>query len=159
MNLIHFHPESIDICEKTTAWSTSDLLPKHPTSEISLKTSDLMLKHQTWQHCLAQWFLTFLRTRTPWAFIKFSRTLVWRQVVTVTNVVHMVSQILQQLYKALFLPHKNVTLQHASNNCFSIGTNACFSKVPPLSNQALLILRYWNHSPTAHSRTNYCNVH
>jgi len=25
-------------------------------------------------HCLSQWFLTFLPTRTPWAFVKFSRT-------------------------------------------------------------------------------------
>jgi len=25
-------------------------MPKHQTSEISLKTSDLMLKHQKWQH-------------------------------------------------------------------------------------------------------------
>jgi len=25
-------------------------LPKHQISEISLKTSDLMLKHQKWQH-------------------------------------------------------------------------------------------------------------
>jgi len=35
--------------EKTTAQSTSDLMPKFQTSEISLKTSDLMLKHQKWQ--------------------------------------------------------------------------------------------------------------
>jgi len=35
-----------------TAQSTSDLLPKHQTSKISLKISDLMLKHQKWQHCL-----------------------------------------------------------------------------------------------------------
>jgi len=34
----------------TTAHSTSDLSPKHHTSEISLITSDLMLKHQKWQH-------------------------------------------------------------------------------------------------------------
>jgi len=34
-----------------TAYSTSDLSPKHQTSEISLKTSDLMLKHKKWQHC------------------------------------------------------------------------------------------------------------
>ena len=34
----------------TTARPTSDLSPKHQTSEISLKTSDLMLKHQKWQH-------------------------------------------------------------------------------------------------------------
>ena len=36
---------------KAIARSTSDLSPKHQTSEISLKTSDLMLKYQTWQHC------------------------------------------------------------------------------------------------------------
>jgi len=35
----------------TTTHSTSDLSPKHQTSDISLKTSDLMLKHQKWQHC------------------------------------------------------------------------------------------------------------
>jgi len=34
----------------TTAHSTSGLSPKHQTSEISLETSDLMLKHQKWQH-------------------------------------------------------------------------------------------------------------
>jgi len=28
-----------------------DLSPKHQTSGISLKTSDLMLKHQKWQDC------------------------------------------------------------------------------------------------------------
>jgi len=33
---------------KSTAHSTSDLSPKHQTSEISLKISDLMLKHQKW---------------------------------------------------------------------------------------------------------------
>jgi len=36
--------------KKVIAQSTSDLLPKHQTSEISLKKSDLMLKHQKWQH-------------------------------------------------------------------------------------------------------------
>jgi len=35
---------------KTTAQSTSDLSQKNQTSEIYLKTSDLMLKHQKWQH-------------------------------------------------------------------------------------------------------------
>jgi len=35
---------------KTTAQSTSDSSQKHQTSEIYLKTSDLMLKHQKWQH-------------------------------------------------------------------------------------------------------------
>jgi len=35
-----------------TAHLTSDLSPKRQPSEISLKTSDLMLKHQKWQHCL-----------------------------------------------------------------------------------------------------------
>jgi len=35
---------------KTTLQPTSDLSPKHQTSEISLKTSDMMLKHQKWQH-------------------------------------------------------------------------------------------------------------
>jgi len=34
---------------KAVAQSTSDLSPKHQTSEISLKTSDMMLKHQKWQ--------------------------------------------------------------------------------------------------------------
>jgi len=38
---------------KTTAQSTSDFSPKHQTPEISFKTSDLMLKHQKWQHCLS----------------------------------------------------------------------------------------------------------
>jgi len=38
--------------KKTTAQSASDFLQKHQTSEISLKTSDLMLNHQKWQH----WF-------------------------------------------------------------------------------------------------------
>jgi len=38
---------------KTTAQSTSDFSPKYQTSEISLKTSDLMLKHQNWRHCLS----------------------------------------------------------------------------------------------------------
>jgi len=46
MNLTHLHPKSLEIWEKTTAQSTLDLLPKHQTPEISLKTSDLMLKHQ-----------------------------------------------------------------------------------------------------------------
>jgi len=32
----------------TTAQSTSDFSPKHQTSEISLKTSDMMLQHQIW---------------------------------------------------------------------------------------------------------------
>jgi len=35
---------------KTTAQSTSDLSPKHQTSEMFLKTSDLIIKHQKWQH-------------------------------------------------------------------------------------------------------------
>jgi len=35
---------------KVTAQSTTDLWPKHQTSEISIKTSHLMLKHQKWQH-------------------------------------------------------------------------------------------------------------
>jgi len=34
----------------TTVRSISDLSPEHQTSEISLKTSDLMLKQQKWQH-------------------------------------------------------------------------------------------------------------
>jgi len=51
MNLTYFHPK-MKICEKTTAQSTSVLLPKYQTSEISLKASDLMLKHQKWQHWL-----------------------------------------------------------------------------------------------------------
>ena len=36
---------------KTTAQSTSNFSSKHQTSEISLKTTDLMLKQQKWQHC------------------------------------------------------------------------------------------------------------
>ena len=32
------------------AQSTSDLSLKHQTSEISLKTPDMILKHQKWQH-------------------------------------------------------------------------------------------------------------
>jgi len=35
---------------KAAVQSTSDLWPKHETSEISIKTSDLMLKRQKWQH-------------------------------------------------------------------------------------------------------------
>jgi len=54
VNLTHLHPESLEIWEKTTAQSTSDLLPKYQTSEISLKTSNLMLKHQKCQHCSTQ---------------------------------------------------------------------------------------------------------
>jgi len=30
--------------------ATSDFLQKHQTSEVYLKTTDLMLKHQKWQH-------------------------------------------------------------------------------------------------------------
>jgi len=51
MNVTDFHPKKYrKFWEKATGQSTSDLLPKHQTSEISLKTSDLMLKHQQWQH-------------------------------------------------------------------------------------------------------------
>jgi len=37
--------------ESNSAQSTSYLLTKYQTSEISLKTANLMLKHQKWQHC------------------------------------------------------------------------------------------------------------
>jgi len=51
MNLTFFHPKKHGkFGKKTTAQSTSDLLPKRQTSEISLKRPDLMLKHQKWQH-------------------------------------------------------------------------------------------------------------
>jgi len=50
MNLTYFQPRKRRMWKTTTAHSTSDLSPKHQTSEISLKTSDLMLKHQTRQH-------------------------------------------------------------------------------------------------------------
>jgi len=39
---------------KTTAQSTSDFSPQYQTSQISHKTSDLMLKYQNWQHCSCQ---------------------------------------------------------------------------------------------------------
>jgi len=49
-----FSPERTGNVEKkwVTTHSTSGLSPKHQTSEITLKTSDLMLmlKHQKWQH-------------------------------------------------------------------------------------------------------------
>jgi len=43
----YLHPENIwNWGKKTTAQSTSDLLPKHQTSEFSLKTSEVVtLKH------------------------------------------------------------------------------------------------------------------
>jgi len=50
-NLTYFQPSKRGNLENRTAQSTSDLSPKHQTAEISLKTSDLMLKHQKWQHC------------------------------------------------------------------------------------------------------------
>jgi len=55
MNVTTIHPKKYrKFGKKTTAQTTSDLLPKHLTSEIFLKTSDLMLKHQKWQHWLQQ---------------------------------------------------------------------------------------------------------
>jgi len=43
MNVTDFHPKKFrKFGKKATAQSASDLLPKHQTSEISLKTSDLM---------------------------------------------------------------------------------------------------------------------
>jgi len=52
MNLTSFPPKKEKRCKtRTTVQSTSDLSPKPQTSEISLKTSDLMLKHQKWQNC------------------------------------------------------------------------------------------------------------
>jgi len=38
------------LCTKITTRATYDLSLKHQTSEISVKTSDLMLKYQKWQH-------------------------------------------------------------------------------------------------------------
>ena len=53
MNLPSFHLKRQEMWKtRVTAQSTSDLTPKHQTSKISLKTSDLMLKHQKWQHWL-----------------------------------------------------------------------------------------------------------
>jgi len=51
MNLTCFQPRREEMLKTTATHSTSDLPPKHQTSDISLKTSDLMLKHQKWQHC------------------------------------------------------------------------------------------------------------
>jgi len=44
---------------KTTSPSTSDLLPKHQTSEIYLKTSDLMLKQNRRQKVFNRGVLRF----------------------------------------------------------------------------------------------------
>jgi len=42
MNLTIFTLKGYKIGEKTSAQSTSDLLPNHQTSEISLKTSEVV---------------------------------------------------------------------------------------------------------------------
>jgi len=53
MNLTSFHLKGNEVWKtKVAAQLTSDLSPKRQTSEISHKTSDLMLKHQRWQHCM-----------------------------------------------------------------------------------------------------------
>jgi len=53
INITCFHVKGQEMWKtKVTVHSTSDLSPKHQASEVSLKTSDLMLKHQKWQHCL-----------------------------------------------------------------------------------------------------------
>ena len=55
MKLTHFHPKSTqNFGKKATALSTSDLSPKHQTSEIFLKTSNLTVKHLKWKHWLLQ---------------------------------------------------------------------------------------------------------
>jgi len=53
MKRISFQPKKRRNVDKTTiiAQSTSDFSPKHHTSEISIKTSDQMLKYQKWKHC------------------------------------------------------------------------------------------------------------
>jgi len=51
MNPLSFHRGEETWKTKTTAQSTSDLPTKHQTSDISLKTSNMMLKHQKWQRC------------------------------------------------------------------------------------------------------------
>jgi len=52
MNITSFEPKrSVENKNKLLYLSTSDFSPKHQTSEISIKTSYLMLKHQKWQHC------------------------------------------------------------------------------------------------------------
>jgi len=52
MHLTYFHLKGQETWKtKITAQSTSDLSPKQQMSEISLKTSDLILKHQKCQHC------------------------------------------------------------------------------------------------------------
>ena len=45
-----FNLEREEMRITTTAHSTSDLSTKHQTSEMSLKTSDLIIKHQKWEH-------------------------------------------------------------------------------------------------------------
>jgi len=56
MTLTSFHPKRRGNVEnKNNSPSTSDLSPKYQTSEISLKTSDLMLKHLKCQHWFQLW--------------------------------------------------------------------------------------------------------
>ena len=46
----HFHPKRIENLKKSNILVNIRFVAKHQISEISLKTSDLMLKHQKWQH-------------------------------------------------------------------------------------------------------------
>jgi len=48
----HFHSKSVENLGKNNSSVNIRFVAKHQTSEISLKTSDLMLKHQKWQHWL-----------------------------------------------------------------------------------------------------------
>jgi len=50
MNLTHFHLKRIENLKKSNILVNIRFVAKHQISEISLKTSDLMLKHQKWQH-------------------------------------------------------------------------------------------------------------
>jgi len=54
MNVTSFKPKNVGNVEnKTNSPVKIRFSPKYQTSEISLKTSDLMLKHQKWQYCLS----------------------------------------------------------------------------------------------------------
>jgi len=49
--LTYFHPKMRGNVEKKPTQSTSDLSPKHQTSELSENiTCNVMLKYQKWQH-------------------------------------------------------------------------------------------------------------
>ena len=52
-NLTYFQPRKRGNVENNNSPLNIRFSPKHQTSEISLKTSDLMLKHQKWQHWLS----------------------------------------------------------------------------------------------------------